>query len=268
MLTLTVDDNPASVQAVLKLLSRIDPDGVHRKAESGTEALEIARRQDLDVVFLDIEMPDRSGLEVAERLKSLQPRANIVFLTAHSEYAIQAFGLYASGYLLKPVTESQLRTALENLRYAPSNRQKEGEKRLTVQCFGFFDVWCDGAPVRFGRSKTKQLLAYLIDRNGAMCDTQQMICALWPEEAGSSYASQVRVFLSDLQTTLTRLGLGGVLVRSHGLVGINKALVDCDYYSYLNGDPDATRKFNGEYMSQYSFGELTLAALTHQEGGA
>ena len=107
------------------------------------------------------------------------------------------------------------------------------------------------------------LLAFLIDRNGAMCDTGQILCAIWPEEADSaSHRSQVRMFVSDLQTTLTKLGVGETLVRGYGQIGINTALVDCDYYKYLRGEPDAVRQFHGEYMNQYSFGESTLATLT------
>ena len=260
MNTLTLDDNPMILQSMRKLLSRIDPDGVHLSEDSAFGAMESIRRTPPDVAFLDIELPGGSGLEVASKLRALRPETNVVFITGHSEYAIQAFELYASGYLLKPITEEHVRTALENLRH-PIRRQEK--PRLTVRCFGNFEVWCGGVPVRFGRSKSKMLLAFLIDRNGAMCDTGQILCAIWPEEADSaSHRSQVRMFVSDLQTTLTKLGLGETLVRGHGTVGVNTALLDCDYYQYLRGDPDAVRQFHGEYMAQYAFGESTLATLT------
>ena len=263
MVTLTMDDNPAVLQSLDRILARVDPDGTHLSASAGTEALELIRGSAPDVAFLDIEMPDSSGLEVARRLKSLRPLTNLVFITGHSEYAVSAFGLYASAYLLKPITEAQIRSALANLRHPLDTSKSDEVNRLRVQCFGSFEVWHGGTPVRFSRSRTKMLLAYLIDRNGAMCDTGQMICALWPEaEHSASYSGQLRVFLSDLQTTLTRLGLGEVLVRSRGTVGINKAMVDCDYYAYLEGSPAAMHRFNGEYMSQYPFGEVTLASLT------
>ena len=260
MNTLTLDDNPMILQSMRKLLSRIDPDGVHLSTGSASAAMESIRRTPPDVAFLDIELSGDSGLDVASRLRTLRPETNVIFITGHSEYAIQAFELYASGYLLKPITEEHVRTALDNLRHPIRKQEKT---RLTARCFGDFEVWCGGVPVRFGRSKSKMLLAFLIDRNGAMCDTGQILCAIWPEEADSaSHRSQVRMFVSDLQTTLTKLGVGETLVRHHGQIGINTALVDCDYYQYLRGDPDAVRQFHGEYMNQYAFGEGTLAALT------
>lgn len=260
MNTLTVDDNPIILQSMRKLLSRIDPEGAHVTAESVSAAMESVRRTPPDVAFLDIEMPGGNGLDIASYLRGSCPETNVIFITGHPEYAMQAFELYASGYLLKPIAEEQVRTALDNLRHPVRKREKP---RLTVRCFGDFEAWCGGVPLRFGRSKSKMLLAFLIDRNGAMCDTGQIMCAIWPEEPdNASRRSQVRMFVSDLQTTLTRQGVGETLLRGHGQVGINTALVDCDYYRYLRGDPEAMRQFHGEYMNQYSFGENTLAALS------
>ncbi|MBQ6207578.1 MAG: response regulator, partial [Oscillospiraceae bacterium] len=245
--TLTADDNPMILKAMEKILSRIDPDGEHLTADSGAAAMASVRRKAPDVAFLDIEMPGGDGLDVAFQLRNASPETNVVFITGHSEYAMRAFELYASGYLLKPITEEQVRTALKNLRHPVPQK---GKPRLTVRCFGDFEAWLDGVPVRFGRNKSKMLLAFLIDRNGAMCDTGQILCAIWPEEADSvSRRSQARVFISDLQTTLTKLGVGEALVRRHGQIGINTAMVDCDYYQYLRGDPEAVRQFRGEYMN-------------------
>ena len=262
MTTLTVDDNPMIVQAVQEILTRIASDGTHLSALTGADALKKARQAPPDVAFLDIEMPDVSGLELAERLKSLRERTNIVFITGHEEYAISAFDLYASGYLLKPVTERQLRRALDNLRYPVSSSQESVPKRLKVRCFGQFEVWCGGEVVRFRRSRSKELFAYLVDRRGSMCSTQQLVSALWPDvPEETSYASQLRVFIAELQTTLTQLGHGEALVRGRGMLGVRPSAMDCDYYDYLAGSPAAVQNFFGEYMSQYSFGEPTLAEL-------
>ena len=264
MNTLIVDDNTMILQSVKKMLTRIDPGGTHLTADSGPAAMESIRRRVPDVVFLDIEMPGGSGLDVASHLRITHPETNVIIITGHSEYAMQALELYVSGYLLKPITEQQVRTALDNLRHPVAKWEKP---RLTVRCFGDFEAWCGGVPVRFGRSKSKMLLAFLIDRNGAMCDTGQVLCAFWPEEPESdSHRNQLRVFVSDLQTTLTKLGVGDALVRGHGQVGINKDAVECDYYAYLRGDPEAVRQFRGEYMNQYSFGEETLATLIGKAG--
>ena len=262
MITLTVDDNPIIVETVKEELLRLDPEGDHQTSCFGEDALKLSEKLSPDVVFLDIEMPDWNGLEIAKRLKTVCPQTNIVFITGHAEYALSAFEVYASGFLLKPVTQEQLRRALDNLRYPVSKEKEHRSTHLKVCCFGQFEVWHNGRPVKFQRSKTKELFAYLIDRNGAMCTTQQLISILWTDAPGdASHASQLRVFIADLQTTLTRHGFGTALVRSRGMLGIDPAMMDCDYYRYLSGDAESERLFHGEYMAQYSFGEPTLAAL-------
>lgn len=259
MHTLIVDDNPLILESMKKLLLRVDPEGSHTLAASAASAMAHIRQKPPDVVFLDIEMPGGSGLDMASQLRSTRPETNVVIITGHSEYAMQALQLYVSGYLLKPITEEQIRTALANLRHPVLTLEPP---RLTIRCFGEFGVWIRGVPVKFGRSKSQMLLAYLVDRNGAMCTTRQLQNIFWPEEPdNASHRSQLRMFLSDLQTTLTRLGVGEALVRLPGQVGINKSLVECDYYDYLRGIPEAVRQFRGEYMRQYDFGEETLSLL-------
>ena len=263
MVTITVDDYSIQTESVVNLLKVIEPTGVHLSAASGSEALGQLTRIGADVVFLDIEMPGMNGLEAAERIRDISPKTNIVFITGHSEYALQAFGVYASGYLLKPIDEKQLREALANLRYL---KDKPHDKRIKVRCFGQFEAWFDGEPIRVTRTRTKALLAYLIDRQGAMCGTDQLICAVWPEgTVSATYSSRLRTLIFDLQTTLTMLGMGDAVFRGRGTVGINTAMVDCDYYNFLRGDTDAVRLYNGEYMTQYEFAEETRYNL--QNGG-
>src|SRR5699024_6715290 len=68
---------------------------------------------DVDVVFLDIEMPETNGLELAEQITAHNPNTNIVFVTAYAQFAIKAFELHAIDYLLKPVTLERLDHTLE-----------------------------------------------------------------------------------------------------------------------------------------------------------
>ena len=261
MITLAVDGNPEDLSVISGILSDIDSDGDHIRAESGSKALEIADQYQLDVVFINTELPDSEGIEIAEKILLRQSETNIVFVTRDASYAVRAFGLFASGYLMKPVSDQDIRSTMRNLRY--SIKQEDGKsRRLEVRCFGTFEAFVNGVPITFERSKTKQLLAYLIDRQGDLCDIPQMVCALWPESDGGPTATNyLRRLISHLQSVLNMHGVGETIIRSWGKMGINKTMVDCDYYDYLAGKPEAAAKFKGEYMSQYSMGEMTLASL-------
>lgn len=138
--------------------------------------------------------------------------------------------------------------------------------RLRVQTFGNFGVFWEGLPVHFHRSRTKELFAYLIDRRGVGCTMGELLPILWegrPDTDG--LRSQLRSLIADLRTTLEGLGEGAVVVKQRNLIAVNPALVDCDYYRFLAGEPGAVNAFRGEYMTNYSWAEPTLGALTQRK---
>ncbi|RDV28956.1 DNA-binding response regulator [Alteromonas aestuariivivens] len=117
---LVADDECLARQAITIPLGRRPDVGVVYEAASGIRALELAEAHSPDVVFLDIQMPGLSGIEIASRL---QGKAAIVFVTAYQEFAVSAFELGVADYLLKPVSEIRLYGALDKAlkTYPPGN---------------------------------------------------------------------------------------------------------------------------------------------------
>lgn len=264
MRTLTVDDRKAVVSMMNRILERIDPKGEHVGLTNPLEALEAGQETVFDVAFLDVEMPEMSGIELAEKLQSIHERINIVFITGHQEYMPQAFALYASGYITKPVTEQAVRDVLAHLRF---EIRKKAPELVRVQCFGNFEVFYEGRPVRFSRSKSKELMAYLVDRRGAICSVEMIISNLWPEEkADKTRKSMARTAVMELAAAFDNIGAENILIRESGGVGINVKRLDCDYYKYLEGDSQAIREFIGEYMTQYPLAAETRANLQKKQG--
>ena len=217
-----------------------------------------------DVAFLDIEMPGMSGIALAQRLKELCPRGNLIFVTGFSQYMAEAFQLHASGYIRKPVTVKAVEEELRNLRYPV---QERAAPTLRVQAFGNFEVFYGGRPVHFSRSRTKELFAYLIDRRGAGSTMGELISILWEGRLDTpSIRSQLRSLITDLRTTLQGLGQGAIIIKKRDLIAVDPERVDCDYYRFLAGDRREANAFRGEYMSNYSWAETTLGALTRKEG--
>lgn len=165
----------------------------------------------------------------------------------------KAFELFASGYIIKPVTEKAVVKALCHLRY---RTPEYSYKPVRVQCFGNFEVYVNDEPVRFTRSKCKELFAYLIDRNGAVVTKDMVIGNLYPElAADNSHKSMARTALSELIKTFQQLGVDDLFFKYKDGMSVNISKVDCDYYRYLAGDPYAIHKFIGEYMT---YVELSL----------
>jgi DNA-binding LytR/AlgR family response regulator len=116
MRALLVDDE-APARAELRYLLQAHPDvQVVGEAASAAEALELTRDLHYDVVFLDVEMPGATGLQAAPLVHEQRDPPAIVFVTAHAEYAVDAFAVEAFDYLLKPVDPDRLARVLERLR--------------------------------------------------------------------------------------------------------------------------------------------------------
>ncbi len=111
---LLVDDEHLARERLRQLLRPFEDIVVAGEAEDGEQAIERILELQPDVVFLDIQMPGCSGMEVVESLPS--PRPRIIFCTAYDQYAIDAFELHAVDYLLKPVTRARLAKALARVR--------------------------------------------------------------------------------------------------------------------------------------------------------
>lgn len=198
---------------------------------------------------MDISISGKNGIELAKELKSIKKDINIVFTTGYSEYAVKAFELYASGYLLKPIRTADIENAFNNLRF-PIQCDKN---KMRVQCFGNFEVYVKNEPIQFGRSKTKEILAYMIDRRGAVANTSEICSAVFSDENESINKHYFRNLISDLKKTLKGCGADDALVIKRNSFAIDTSKIECDYYKYLEGDHAAINSYCGEYMSQFSW---------------
>lgn len=116
MRILLVDDEPLALKRLKVALASVPDVEVIDTAEDGAEAVDkiVALRPDL--VMLDVQMPGISGIDVAERLAGESWRPDVVFVTAFQHFAIEAFGVDATDYLLKPVSFDRLQIAIERVR--------------------------------------------------------------------------------------------------------------------------------------------------------
>ena len=260
MMIFAIDDEPKALRVLCRCVEEAAPGAGLMAFDKAADALDAIRSRGLspDIVFSDIEMPGLSGLEFAVALKTASPDTRVVFVTAFSQYALDAFRVRAQGYIMKPLTPEQVRTELDELPPAP----EPAPNRLRVQCFGSFEVFWQGEPLPFARRQTKELLAYLVDRRGAFCAMEDVISALWGEVDDMKNAKhRIRNFVSDLRETLKSIDMEDVLIRRKNNIAIRTDLLDCDYYRMLEGDMAAVNAFRGEYMTQYSWAELTAGTL-------
>jgi len=213
---------------------------------SPTKVLKELKDQKIDIALLDIELPGMNGIELAKGLKKINPTINIIFVTAYDNYALDAYKIHASGYISKPVNASKIKNEIESLRYP---LELKGEKKLQIKCFGNFEVFYKGEPVKFSYQKSKELFAYLVDREGSAINANELNAVLWEED----HPSYLRNLIADITQTLKAIDCSDVFIKKHNQCYIDINKVDCDAYEYKNNNPDAIRMYRGEYMIQYSW---------------
>jgi len=127
---------------------------------------------------------------------------------------------------------------------------------LYAQTFGNFEIFSYGKPLKFSRSKTKELLAYLIDRNGATATNNEICAVLWEDEPDTEKQKlYLRQLLLDLKTTLKEIGAQDIIIKQTKSIAIAPDKIVCDSYGYIKGEIDCINAYKGQYMSQYSWAE-------------
>ena len=254
MIAIAVDDEALMLGALVAAVEASPDITSVAKFSDCEEALEYVKNNPADIAFLDINMRGMGGLALAERIVAARPGCKIVFCTGYAEYAIPAFKLHASGYLMKPISAEDVQAEIDNIKGV-----KQKEKLLTVHCFGAFEVYVKEEKLVFKRLKTKELFAFLVDRNGAGMTIKQMCAALFSDDTDDTKNSAyLRQLIMDLKNTLKAVGAENVLCHETPCYRVDTTLIKCDYISHLEtGKPE----FRGEYMTQYSWAEETCAML-------
>lgn len=260
MLIFAIDDEPKMLGLLHQAISEAAPGAQIEDFSLGTQALKAIEEQKLrpDIVFSDIQMPGIDGLAFAVKLKTLSPDTKLVFVTGFSEFALEAFRVHASGYVMKPVDAARIREEIEHI--APDLRNHS--EKLNVKCFGKFEVFWKNAPLQFARLQTYELFAYLIDQNGDFCSNKEIASAIWEKETDTRILThRLRNLVLDLRSTLQSIGQDHVIIKTGRTIAVDRSSVDCDYFRMLDGDMDAINSYRGEYMSQYSWASITEGNL-------
>ena len=254
MIAIAVDDEALMLGALVAAIEASPDITTVASFSNCEEALGFVKDHPIDVAFLDINMRGMGGLALAEKIIASRPNCKIVFCTGYEEYAIPAFKLHASGYLMKPISSEDVQAEIDNIKGV-----RKQEKLLRVSCFGNFEVYVKEEKLVFKRLKTKELFAFLIDRKGAGMTAKQICAVLFPDDTDDTKnAAYLRQLFMDLKNTLKSVGAEAVLCHETPCYRVDIGLIKCDYISYLEtGKPE----FYGEYMTQYSWAEETCAML-------
>ena len=262
MKILAVDDEYYALELMRSALEEVASGATVYLCRDVASALETAAQHKIDVAFLDIHMPEKSGVELARDLKMINPKVNIVFATGYSEYMKEGIDLRMSGYIMKPVTPEAVKCELENLR---NPIEWNDVKRIKILTFGNFDVFVDGNPLKFERKQAKEILAYLVDKRGTSATYAELASILWEDEDyDRAHQKNLQVYIASLVKSLHAVDVKDLILKNRQGILLNTKIVDCDYFRFIDGDVRAINSFTGQYMSAYSWAEFTAGYLENQ----
>ena len=242
MKILLVDDEELQLLRLENACKKVMPES---EFFSFTNPLKVVESNiNFDLAFLDIEMPGLNGIQLAKKLKAINPKIRVIFVTAYNSYALEAYRVHASGYITKPVNENKIKVEIDEL---DNVINLKSEKKLQVKCFGNFEVFYKGNPVKFSYQKSKEVFAYLIDREGSSINVNELNAVLWEED----HKSYLRNLIADIKQTLKSIDCEDIFIKKFNGYSIDVNKIDCDAYEYKKDNPDAVRLYRGEYMIQY-----------------
>jgi len=275
---LVVDDERPARERMVETLGRICPECKVVAFDNAQDALNYEGKSDIEIAFLDIELGNYSGIELAIELKKYSPRCNIIFVTSFSEYGTESFKARPSGYVTKPYTDEEIKRELDNLRYQISESLESSEvsgksggsggneettlekdeRRLRCATFGNFIAYKENGDIMtFSRTKSKELLAYLIDCAGFPVTTRDIAKDVFEAELDRQMSKNISKIIIGLISDLKDEGYDDIVIKQNRQIYVNRDKIDCDIYNAINGDVSALNSFHGEYMIEYSWAEIS-----------
>ena len=265
MNVIAVDDELGALERMQRIFSKDDRLNVLQTFSNPLEALEYVKENpEMDVAFLDIEMPGMTGLELAAAILEINPTIDIIMITAYQQYALEAFRVHVSGYLLKPIDSEELSKLLDYIEDKRSQMiplQGNGnEPDLQVHCFGSFNVTGqNSSPIRFCTAKAEELFALLVHYAGRSRSKDYLLEVLWPDADVEKALNNFRVTCTYIRSALSDQGFTDVLMRDKEDYYLDSSKYGCDMYKFRsyaeNADhldedtlKEALSLYTGEYL--------------------
>ncbi|WP_058305699.1 response regulator [Gracilibacillus massiliensis] len=219
-----IDDEKLPLEKLANLLKKNSNIDVVGMFQDPLHALKEITENVPDVVFLDIQMPEISGLELADRIQEFHEEIEIVFVTGYDHYAIDAFELFALDYLIKPIQTKRLEKTIrridkKNLLNRTSNNRN---KQIQLSCFNeikFSTSENAEIPIKWRTRKTLELFAYLLHNREKFVSKETLIDMLWSELPIDKAYQQLYTTIYHCRNSLKKANISDVLIRNVSNIG-------------------------------------------------
>lgn len=250
MKVIYVDDEKLAVRLFQRITQNIN-DTSFEVFDTPDDALSYAETNRVDLAFLDIEMPNIGGIELAKKLKKLDRNISLVFVTAYAQYALDAFGVDAIGYLLKPYQKRDVEKYIEKKKHIIPVY----DKKVYIQTMPNFHIFVNETELQLGKTKYAEMLAAIVASGGSI-SSSDLSFMLWEDSSLTEKTMNAfRVAFSRLKSILDENGIGYILHSDKTIRYIDKNAVSCDFFELLDGKEKQNQKYNGLFLEEYPWSE-------------
>lgn len=210
MRAILVDDEGLALRDLERQLSKIPGMSVVGAFKYAGEALDHMAELKPDVVFLDIEMPEISGIEAAERIRTIDSEIDIVFVTAYEEYAVKAFELAALDYVLKPINSDRLQRTIDRIsQHKPNHLDLAHEpETAVVNCFQRLQIsYGKPEPFSWRTARSQELFAYMIHKRNQPVRKDILLELMWPDIDYKKAYTQLYTTIYQIRRSLEAAGI-------------------------------------------------------------
>lgn len=182
-----------------------------------------------NLIFVDIEMPQLKGIDFAVKLREINEKCSLIFVTAYTEYALEAYKVRPTDYILKPIDEKYFNKKMEYVIGIWKGIEKE-LKPQKIECFGKFRVLdMENEEIKFATKKTKELFAYFIAKIDSVIYRDELIMELFPITDPEKALNNFYVTLYRLRKALEISGLSreDIVITENGISKISEGV--CPY---------------------------------------
>lgn len=243
MKIIIVDDEITSLQTFFtQIINENDLEYKFFK-DNANEILEYVKSNNINAAFLDINMPNINGIDLAKRLININKNIKIIFVTGLSTTINEIDNSIKNnvvGFIYKPYDFNDLKYYV--------NIISNDNVVLDVKMFNSFDCFIDGKVINFSSSKSKELFALLLAYNGKILDMNDAISQIWPDKDIDKSKKLYRDAVWRLRKTLDENKFNCITFQRGALI-LNKENIKCDYWDYLNNNG----RYNGVFCKSYDW---------------
>ncbi len=272
MRAIVVDDEPLALNHLADEIERLSKLEVIGKYRNPKIALEAIYREHPEVVFLDIEMPEMSGITMAELIAMRLPDVVIIFVTVNDEFVIKAFEISALDYVLKPLREDRLVKTLERLQVSALAKKipETLQNTVKIHCFSSLQFEMPGRTpisVKWKTVKSQELFSYLLYKHGQPVRKTSLLEDLWPEIDWQRGVTHLYTAIYQIRKVLQseQLPIELKSVDEGYLLQLNEGIIDIEEWeNELNHLPHVTSEnlnqhlrvfaiYRGDYLGDYDY---------------